>query len=117
MVVMTSMSEVVIVERGGTSGTSGWGNGYVDLNEGHVLFGKSYNYLHDNYNIYVHGGLTFSELVNGKWRIGFDTAHMGDNKESCPKEYVLSEAYNLKKTIDDIHNNSTLGKLINLVPG
>lgn len=84
----------------------GWGNGYVLIPEGHPLHGMHY----DNIDVDVHGGLTFSELVDAKliekwgelteadkgmWMIGFDTSHYRDNLYTCPKEYVEAEAERL----------------------
>ena len=37
----------------------GWGNGYVLIPQDHQLHGKDYSDI----DIYVHGGLTFSEYV------------------------------------------------------
>ncbi len=55
-------------------------NGYVCLPEGHHYHGWFYDHI-NNEGIEVHGDLTFSGPMDGKWVIGFDTAHMGD---SCP---------------------------------
>lgn len=87
----------------------GWGNGYVLIPEGHPLHGKHY----DDIDVDVHGGLTFSELVDdemiekweidaedkGKWCVGFDTAHYQDNLSRWPKEAVQAEADNLMKQL------------------
>lgn len=88
----------------------GWGNGYVLIPEGHPLHGKRYNDI----EVGVHGGLTFSELVDeemiknwdelteadkGMWMIGFDTAHAWDNLSTCPKEYVQNEADRLLEQV------------------
>jgi len=95
----------------------GWGNGYVLLPPSHPYYGFDY----DNIGVYVHGGLTFGikfdssnfikwikereidgdvtienfEKFNDYWIIGFDTGHHGDNKFTCPKEYVMSEVNSL----------------------
>lgn len=80
----------------------GWGNGYVLIPEDHPLHGKDY----DDIFVDVHGGLTFSELVDskmvnewgldkddeGKWCVGFDTLHTGDNIDRWPKYKVQQEA-------------------------
>lgn len=85
----------------------GWGNGYVFLPEGH----KYYEYHYNDIEIYVHGGLTFSELVTenminlwglpetelGKWCIGFDTCHDGDTIDKWTEEKVLAETLRLKE--------------------
>lgn len=92
----------------------GWGNGYVLIPEGHPLHGKHY----DDIDVDVHGGLTFSELVDdeliekwdklteadkGMWMIGFDTAHYRDNLHTCPKEYVEAEAERLLEQVANYH--------------
>lgn len=79
----------------------GWGNGYVIIPKDHKLHGVHY----DDINVDVHGGLTFSELVDtqmmekfgldtediGKWCVGFDTAHYSDNLLNWSKERVKEE--------------------------
>ena len=77
----------------------GWGNGYVLIPIGHPLHGVQY----DAINVDVHGGLTFSALAEpdcwdellpedyGKWIVGFDTAHCGDDLSRWPKEAVQAE--------------------------
>lgn len=87
----------------------GWGNGYVLIPENHPLHGKDY----DDIDVDVHGGLTFSELVDaemvekweldkedkGKWCVGFDTAHYSDNLSKWSKEKVQEEAERLKEQL------------------
>lgn len=80
----------------------GWGCGYVIIPEGHPLHGKH----HSEINVDVHGDLTFSDLITddlierwselsssdkGKWIVGFDTAHAGDNLLTCSKQFVQAE--------------------------
>lgn len=50
-------------------------NGYISIPPYHPWYKKSY----DDIDIEVHGGLTFSEDMNGEWIIGFDTNHFGDS--------------------------------------
>lgn len=90
----------------------GWGNGYVLIPEGHPMHGKYY----DDIPVSVHGGLTYSELVDdriiklfnlseedrGFWMVGFDTAHYGDSLVTWPKEMVQVEADNLKKQLEEL---------------
>lgn len=66
-----------------------WLNGYLTLPSGHVLEGKRY----DDTNISVHGGITFSDKMEGLdgWTIGFDTNHFHDNIEICNEDYVWRE--------------------------
>lgn len=102
----------------------GWGNGYVLLPKNHPF----YNIDYDNINVYVHGGLTYSNLFKSKefskwvenlefdgdvtyenfnffndyWMIGFDTSHLGDTEYSCPKSYVMNETISLlNQCLDD----------------
>lgn len=80
----------------------GWGCGYVIIPENHHLHGKHYSEI----DVDVHGDLTFSDLITdelierwpelspsdkGKWIVGFDTAHAGDNIVKWPKELVQAE--------------------------
>jgi len=97
----------------------GWGNGYVALPPGHLLWGINYDQL-NNY-IRVHGGLTYSNQFSEEWRnrikelgnvpeevteewwvIGFDTAHFRDNEYDQDEAYVRAEAKYLKEQIDGI---------------
>ena len=77
--------------------TTGWGNGYVRIPEGHEYYDKNY----DEIDVSVHGGLTFSEhitsdgvLPKGFW-VGFDTAHYGDDSTYWTKDRVFEETINL----------------------
>lgn len=96
---------------------TGWGNGYVLIPNKHPF----YNLYHDDIDISIHGGLTYSKLFNPEkylkcfneydydgdvtldninmfndyWIIGFDTAHYGDNEINCTKEFVMRESKNL----------------------
>jgi hypothetical protein len=90
----------------------GWGNGYVLIPEGHPLHGVHY----DNIDVNVHGGLTFSELVDidlakkmhleqediGSWCVGFDTAHWNDTIEKWPERAVVAETCHLKLQLERI---------------
>lgn len=83
----------------------GWGNGYVLIPKGHKLHGVHY----DNIDVDVHGGLTFSDLVDEKWAeklgvskdyigywcVGFDTAHYSDTLLNWPKQRVQEETERL----------------------
>lgn len=90
----------------------GWGNGYVLIPKGHPMHGKNYSEIDVN----VHGGLTFSELVDnemandwgldkgdeGSWCVGFDTCHYGDSLQKWPKEMVEQETEQLKEQLESI---------------
>jgi hypothetical protein len=55
-------------------------NGYVHISVSHPYFGKYY----DDFNVEVHGGLTFTQVTNdGQW-FGFDTGHYGDLIPNMP---------------------------------
>lgn len=92
----------------------GWGNGYVVIPVGHPAHGKHY----DSIDVEVHGGLTFSELIDekmlkewaanhgltaddiGKWVVGFDTCHYADNQNNWPKDAVQKETDKLAAQIE-----------------
>lgn len=93
---------------------SGWGNGYVIIPTGHKLHGMSYDDIENKFDIQVHGGLTFGELLTenwvdhwpelnaddvGSWMVGFDTCHYRDSIWRWPKEAVKEEADNLMKQL------------------
>lgn len=98
------MDPPIIIKKNTWSPTfmeKGWGNGYVRIVEGHPFYDKGY----ENIPVSVHGGLTFSEHVmdsthfsDGYW-VGFDTAHYGDNQETCTMDYVMDETCYLFKQI------------------
>ena len=98
-------------------------NGYVGLPKGHAWFGKGY----EDIEVDVHGGLTYaSEYMitnpekDGRWWIGFDTAHLGDitiflndpdeiqafcGETYKDMTYVISEVKNLLKQAKEKSNN------------
>lgn len=94
--------------------TTGWGNGYVVIPEGHKLHGEHY----DKIDVDVHGGLTYSDELTedrrnkmfpdiedehiGGWVVGFDCAHFGDDLETCPKSFVEQETENLKTQLESL---------------
>jgi hypothetical protein len=73
-------------ERGGEF------NGYISLPLGHPWYGKDYDELSE---VSVHGGLTYSKEEDGRWVIGFDTAHTGDHLDNWNREKVTEEAERL----------------------
>jgi len=91
----------------------GFGNGYVVIPKGHKLNGLN----HEDIDVDVHGGLTFSErAVNLEWEetknlkpddwiVGFDTAHYGDSLETWPKERVIEETEHLRNQLIALLNN------------
>tara|TARA_B100001093_G_scaffold464174_1_gene480843 strand:+ start:1761 stop:2465 length:705 start_codon:yes stop_codon:yes gene_type:complete len=66
-------------------------NGYVSLPIGHPWYGKHFTYL----DVDVHYGLSFSEEEDGRWVIGFDTAHTDDELRNWDRENVRKEASRL----------------------
>lgn len=83
----------------------------VDTYKGYMYFIK-HIYQDKEYDIEVHGGITFSgylsrimdlenmDLEEG-YVLGFDCNHVGDNPKDCNQEYVESEC---KKLIDQLIN-------------
>lgn len=59
----------------------GYINGYVTIPKEHPYYEKHY----DDMEIDCHGGLTFSEISDNKYMIGFDCAHSGDYVPSMQK--------------------------------
>lgn len=53
---------------------------YVEIPEGHTLYGVNYFDYLDSVRLYVHGGITFSGELDSipGWYVGFDMAHFGD---------------------------------------
>lgn len=82
-------------------------NGYVALTKNHPYYGKDY----DEFDVEVHGGLTFSEEIEYKgekyWVVGFDTAHADDTAEYWTKERTFEETldlYNQLVILGDKHD-------------
>jgi hypothetical protein len=92
----------------------GWGNGYVCLSEDHPCYGMDYSEIHNQYEIDVNGGLTFSdhsknikewsELPPGEWWVvGFDTCHSWDSMSLWPTpESVMRETNKLMNRLTSI---------------
>lgn len=93
---------------------------YVEIPKGHKLFGMDCDDIHEKYEIWVHGGLTYSEdhlsKLKNKWFIGWDYAHYGDYTyfprdflETDEHEYSLNEirndVINVIKQIVNLSNN------------
>jgi hypothetical protein len=90
----------------------GYANGYVLIPKGHPWHKVHY----DDIPVDVHGGLTFSEEVDGsmvddfdeltkedvgKWMIGFDTCHSGDNMSNWSEQACQEEVERLAKQCDN----------------
>lgn len=83
--------------------------GYVGVPKDHPLYGKSYKEADEKYDIYAHGGLTFSES-NSKypiekkdtWWFGYDCAHAGDTLSNCSLDYCIKECEFLANSLDEV---------------
>ena len=92
----------------------GFANCYIGLDAEHPWFGKDYNTIHAEYPEFgIHGGLTYSEWVrpgnrkhDGRWWVGFDTAHYGDNintrNEAWCKKELKSLVDQAQKAYDEV---------------
>lgn len=89
-----------------------WYNGYVILPKKHELVDKFYGDFEEDYDLKVHGGITFSNYLRyvidlekigfeNRYTLGFDCNHAGDNPVDCNQEYVENEC---KKLIDQLIN-------------
>lgn len=93
----------------------GWGNGYVLIPEGHLLYGKRDYYSVCFNSLDVHGGITYSEkdipskeaeFITEKpdpgceyWVLGFDTAHAYSNS-FMDKDWVTRETLRFKEQLE-----------------
>jgi hypothetical protein len=92
----------------------GWGNGYVILPKEHPFHGVEYDILNEYVN--VHGGLTYSNVdKNGNWKVGFDTAHLGDTLENWPEEAVIKHTEELRDQFIDLANHYTVEQVKEIV--
>lgn len=89
-----------------------WYNGYVILPDDHELVDKFYGDFEKEYELEVHGGITFSDYLSRimdlenmdleeGYVLGFDCNHVGDNPVDCNQGYVANEC---KKLIDQLIN-------------
>ena len=77
--------------------------GYVKIPEEHTLYEMDYTDIEDQFDIEVHGGLTFSGFITGFidgtilqercWWIGFDCNHFDDLKDFEIMSHEYKEAY------------------------
>lgn len=68
---------------------NGYRCGYVRIPETHPWFKKYYDDLND---VSVHGGLTYNQLAEDGWWIGFDCAHLYDLQDpSLPMQVSMRE--------------------------
>jgi hypothetical protein len=95
----------VIAKPSHTNFDTGWGNGYVKIPVGHPCYGLDYDTIHNNYDINVHGGLTYSDYDQDDkyyWVVGFDTAHYNDNIRIWSKERVEQETQELMNQLETL---------------
>ena len=96
----------------GTNIANDWYNGYVILPKEHELVDKFYGDFEEEYDLNVHGGITFSDYLSkiidleeigleNRYTLGFDCNHAGDNSTECNKKYVENEC---KRLIDQLIN-------------
>ena len=72
-------------------------NGYIVIPKDSKFYEKHFNDI--NEEIQIHGGFTFSDFVDDKYKIGFDTIHYFDDETTQNVDYVLNE---LKRAVDQI---------------
>lgn len=87
-----------VVENTLTCG--GWGNGYVAIGKHHRLYDAPAGVLDDL--LTTHKGVTYNQLGDGYYVIGFDTLHLGDNRENCDKDFVISETKSLLEQLANL---------------
>jgi len=109
----------------------GYANGYVGVKKTHPLYGVHYREF--DYEIIVHGGVTFSGHIKSPtddendcnwldedyWWIGFDTKHSGDRRVTENYEYCLEQVVSLACQISSLTRNKyklvPLGKETNRI--
>ena len=76
-------------------GDHGWGNGYVSIPEGHLMYGLGYDTLMEERGVDASGGLTYAEEEDSGWVIGFDTAHSFNKLQIHDEDFVKRETMEL----------------------
>lgn len=79
------------------TGNSPYYNGYIVIPKNSKFYGKNYNFI--NSKVKIHGGFTFTNFVDDKYVVGFDTAHHFDDESTQNVEFVINE---LKQAVDQI---------------
>lgn len=98
----------------GVKQENGYANGYVAVPPNHPWYGKGY----DDLDVRVHGGATYTELVNdsitdgaeylwgasgvpsGWWVFGFDTNHCYDTMDIWTRDRVIEETLKFQRQIE-----------------
>lgn len=104
----------------GTDIANDWYNGYVILPKEHELVDKFYGDFEEEYDLKVHGGITFSDYLSkiidleeigleNRYTLGFDCNHIGDSPINCNRNYVENECQALIRqliNLDDCRKNN-----------
>lgn len=104
----------------GTDISNDWYNGYVILPKEHELVDKFYGDFEEDYDLKVHGGITFSDYLSkiidleeigleNRYTLGFDCNHVGDSPINCNRNYVENECLALIRqliNLDDCRKNN-----------
>jgi hypothetical protein len=100
--------------------------GYVRIEPDNKLYNRDYDFLYKE-GIYldVHGGITFTDMYDEHWVLGFDCSHSGDlvfydvemferfsDGIYRDKKYVIKETNNLAEQIS--HFSKTINRMNNL---
>ena len=112
-----------IIQRNGVGALCG----YVLINSDNTLYGLDYDEISYRIGFTPHGGLTYSDKIDGSWKVGFDCAHSGDFCPNLPTnygggiyrdlEYVKNECIQLAKSISKHSKLITRLKNIDTVLG
>lgn len=86
----------VIVKWDGKSGMS-HRCGYVEIPENHPF----YNHDSIDCEIECHGGITYDEMIEGKFWIGFDTNHLMDKCNPKSLEYCQKEVESIVSQLNE----------------
>ena len=81
--------------------STGVANGYVKISKHHKYVGKDLQ-MSDYDLINVHGGVTYSEIRDDKFVIGFDTCHYNDNKKDQNLDYCIQETLSMLDQVDKL---------------
>ena len=77
----------------------GWGNGYVVLPKGHKYHGKNYDDIMSGCKFCEE--LTFAQYdEEDNWIVGWDSNHLGQNKENYPFKVVLDQTRKLEEELN-----------------
>lgn len=97
---------------------------YIEIPIKSFLYGKGYIEIEDNYDINVHGGLTYASdylrisdntIMENSWFIGWDYAHISDYDGSYDEYGILNDGTK-KWTTEEINEEckNVIEQIINL---